>query len=412
MNIRKRFPAFFYRDFRLLWGGQLLSLTGTQMQMVALNWQIYEITHSAVALGLIGLFRFLPIAIFSLLAGSISDVHNRKYILYFTQTIQAAFAILLGVLSIFHSINAPLIFIITILSSIAFTFDMPARQALTPNLVDREHLTNAMSLNSIMWEVSAIGGPALGGLAIAAIGVGNIYLLNALSYIAIIGALIFMYHPGHVEGPTEPVSFAAIWEGLVFVKSKTIIWSTMLLDFFSTFFASATSLIPVFAKDILHVGPQGLGFLYAAPSIGAVLAALAVAHIGHIKKPGKVLLISITFYAVGTILFGISKDFIWSFFALFLVGGGDSVSAILRNTIRQLATPDYIRGRMTSVNMIFFMGGPQLGDFEAGILAAAVGGPLSVVIGGIGTLIAIGFVTYCIPTIRNYKHEITSAVVE
>ena len=202
------------------------------------------------------------------------------------------------------------------------------------------------------------------------------------------------------------VSFHSILEGFRFIRTKQIVWSTMLLDFFCTFFASATSLLPIYAKDILRVGPEGLGFLYAAPSIGAVLAATAMAHLGEIRKQGRILLISILFYGLGTLVFGISTSFFLSLFALAIIGAGDSVSMIIRNTIRQLATPDNVRGRMTSIGMIFAIGGPQLGEFESGLLAAAVGGPISVVIGGIGTLIAVSVVAIKVPLLRRFdRHE-------
>ena len=180
----------------------------------------------------------------------------------------------------------------------------------------------------------------------------------------------------------------------------------MLLYFFSTFFSSATALLPIFAKDILHVGPEGYGVLAAAPSIGAVLAGFVIAHLKQIKKQGYILLAAISCYALGTIIFGISTIPTLSFIGLFIVGAGDSVSTIIRNTIRQLTTPDHIRGRMTGINMIFVMGGPQLGEFEAGILAASLGGPISVVIGGVGTLIAVGLTGVLVPKLRKFDfHE-------
>lgn len=388
MDFRKRFPALFYHDFLLLWIGQGISLIGSQMQMVALNYQMYEITHSAIALGLIGMARFVPIVIFSLLGGSFSDVHNRKTILLWTQSLTSIFAVILGILTLTYHITPFFMFALTFLASAAMSFDTPARQALIPNLVEKEDISNAMSINVIMWDITAVTGPALGGLAIASIGVGNIYILNALSYLAVIVALLQIRNSGEVLEKTSSVSFQAILEGITFVRSRTIIWSTMLLDFFSTFFASATSLLPLFAKDILHVGPQGLGILYAAGSVGSIIAGVSLAHRGNIKKQGKVLLIGITFYALGTIVFGLSKSYLLSFIALAILGAGDAVSTILRNTIRQLTTPDSIRGRMTSINMIFFMGGP-----------------LSVIVGGVGTLAVIAITAYTIPTLRNYHSE-------
>jgi MFS family permease len=179
----------------------------------------------------------------------------------------------------------------------------------------------------------------------------------------------------------------------------------MLLDFFSTFFSSAYALLPIFAQDILHVGPQGLGILFAAPGIGAVLAGLVMAHMHNIKKQGMILLASVGVYGFATILFGVSTSFTLSLLALFLIGAGDSISAVIRNTVRQIATPDHMRGRMTGVNMIFFKGGPQLGEFEAGLLASALGGPWSVVIGGIGTIVAVGVMAFFIPTLRKYQGD-------
>jgi MFS family permease len=217
-----------------------------------------------------------------------------------------------------------------------------------------------------------------------------------------------MHTTGAIEGERSQVGLSSILEGLHFVKSKTIVWSTMLLDFFSTFFSSATALLPLFAKDVLQVGPEGLGLMYAAPGIGAVLASLIISHMGQIRHQGKILLGGIVFYAFGTIVFGLSKILPLSLLGLFLVGAGDSVSTIIRNTIRQIVTPDSIRGRMTSVNMIFFMGGPQLGEFEAGILASMVGGPISVVIGGVITIAVVAGAAWGIPTLRKFDTHETS----
>lgn len=399
----KKFPALKYRDFRLMWIGLLVSSIGTQMQFAAINWHIFILTGSAVSLGLIGLSRFIPITIFSLIGGTVADAHNRKRILLITQTIMVILSFVLAYTTIANIVNPIIIYIITALTSTALAFDAPPRQAITPSLVHKKHLPSAMSLNVTIWYMSMMIGPALSGFIIKLFGVGSIYLINSFSFFAVISALLLMKSSGDIEGESTPVSFSAVWEGLVFVRSKTIIWSAMLLDFFSTFFSSATALLPIFSEKILHVGPVGFGFLYAAPAVGAVITGFFVARKGTFRNEGKILLTSVLIYGAATILFGLSKIFILSFFALFLVGAGDSVSSIIRNTIRQLETPDYIRGRMTSINMIFFAGGPQLGEFEAGILAAAVGGPLSVVIGGAGTIVVVGIMAIAIPSLRNYS---------
>ncbi|OGH24908.1 MAG: hypothetical protein A3B47_02240 [Candidatus Levybacteria bacterium RIFCSPLOWO2_01_FULL_39_24] len=400
-----RFAALKYRDFRLLWIALLISTIGSQMQFAAINWHIYIITHSAISLGLIGLARFLPIAIFALLAGAVADAHNRRKILFITQITLTILSFILAFATLNNTVNPLIIYIVTSLSAVAVAFDAPPRQAIIPSLVHKDHLANAMSLNVIMFQMSMVIGPALSGFVIKQYGVGSIYLINAISFLAVITALIMMKTSGEIEGKPSKVSFGAILEGLIFIKSKTIIWSTMVLDFFSTFFSSANSLLPIFAETILHVGPIGFGILYAAQSIGAVLTGYVMAFIGKIKNQGKLLLLGVFIYALATIMFGLSR-YVWlSFLALFLVGAGDSISTVIRNTIRQLMTPDYIRGRMTSINMIFFMGGPQLGEFEAGLLAGAIGAPLSVVVGGVATVIIAGAVALKVPILRKYAGE-------
>ncbi|HVT01633.1 MAG TPA: MFS transporter [Patescibacteria group bacterium] len=401
-----RYPALKYKDFRYFWIGQFISNTGTQMQIVAINWQIYVLTHSPFALGIIGLSRFIPIAVFSLLGGSFADVHNRKTIQFITQSTLAVLSIILALTTFGKVINPFFIYAVTILAAITTSFDLPARQAMIPNLVEKKDLANAMSLNVIMFQISTVAGPAIGGFAIGYLGVGTVYLFNAISFGAVITSLILIKNTGapivHDLGTKASISIKSILEGIHFVRSKTLIWSTMLLDFFSTFFASATVLLPVYAESILHVGPIGLGFLYSADSIGAVAAGLAIAHTGKIKNQGILLLSAVGVFGAATIIFGLSTNYIFSILALVILGAGDAVSTVIRNTIRQIETPDYIRGRMTSINMIFFAGGPQLGEFEAGLLASLVGTPLSVVLGGIGTLIVVGIVSYTIPAVRNY----------
>ena len=401
----KRYAALHYRDFRLLWGGQFVSTIGSQMQFVALNWQIYQLTHSPLALGIIGLVRFVPIVFSGLIAGNFADAHNRKKIMFISQIILGIVSLSMAALTFAHLITPALIYILTAIAAVVASFDTPARQAFIPRLVAKEHLSNAMSLNSIVWEVGAITGPALAGFLIAGFGVGEIYAIDAISYGAILVSLLAIQTKGGVGEAAVKVSFKSILEGLHFVRSETMIWSTMLLDFFSTFFSSAYALLPIFATDILHTGPQGLGILYAAPSIGAVVTGFVMAHFHKLRHQGVILLSAVVLYGAATALFGFSNWFTLSLLALFLIGAGDSISMIIRNTIRQMVTPDHIRGRMTSINMIFFMGGPQLGEFEAGALAALLGAQTSVVVGGIGTVVAVGITAWAIPKLRRYQGD-------
>jgi len=391
-----------YSDFRLLWIGQMISSVGTQMQMVAINWHIYALTHSAVMLGLTGLMRIVPIIIFSLFGGVVADAHDRRRLMLITQSLMMVFAALLGLATNLGIISAYIIYAMAATTAATGAFDGPARQALVPNLVRKEHLTNALSLNNINAQVASISGPMLAGFVIAGLGVGAVYWINALSFLAVIVALLFMHTPTQKNLGVAKVNLDSLTEGVKFVFSVKIITATMLLDFIATFFSSASALLPIFAQDILKVGPEGLGILYGAESVGAFIAGVIVARAGNIKRQGAILLTAVASYGVATAFYGASQLFVLSFFFLALVGASDTVSTILRNTIRQIMTPDHLRGRMTSVNMIFFMGGPQLGNLEAGIVAALFGAPFSVISGGVATVIAVGLVAWLVPQLRNY----------
>jgi MFS family permease len=394
--------ALRHRDFRLIWLGQLISLAGTQMQQVAINWHIYILTKSPVALGLIGLMRVVPIIVFSLIGGAIADARDRRRVLVVTQIAMMFFAATLGLLTITGLINAPLIYALAALTAAAGAFDSPARQALYPNLVPQEHLTNAVSLINLSRQTASILGPTLAGFVIAALNVEAVYWINAASFLAVLAALVLMKTPAQKSLGASSVSLSAVGEGFRFVIQSPIILSTMLLDFLATFFSSATSLLPIFASEILNVGAQGLGILYGAESIGAIIAGAIMSLIGNLKRQGAILLGAVAAYGVATTLYGMSDLFILSIVLLAFVGAADTVSTILRNTIRQLSTPDHLRGRMTSVNMIFFMGGPQLGNLEAGIAAALFGAPLAVISGGIATGLLVIVTAWLVPQLREY----------
>jgi MFS family permease len=307
-----------------------------------------------------------------------------------TQTIMLTSAALLtaGTLAGFESVWP--IYVLSGIASAATAFDTPARQALMPTLVPIEDFPNAVSLAVIVFNVATIAGPAIAGFLLAESGPAIIYGINALSFLAVIGALIAMRASGQPELQTErkdALSLAALKEGLTFVWHTPIIVQTMTLDFLATFFASATLLLPIFAQERLHVGARGYGFLAAAPAIGSVLTALVLARLGTLRRQGRLVVASVAVFGVATAAFGVSTVYWVSLLMLAITGAADTVSTVLRQTIRQLVTPNHLRGRMTSINMMFFMGGPQLGELEAGVLAGFIGAPLSVVIGGLGSLI-------------------------
>jgi MFS family permease len=276
--------------------------------------------------------------------------------------------------------------------------------------VPREHLPNAISLNTIMFQTASVVGPSLGGLLIAAAGVGWVYVANAISFGFVIVALLMMRDVPDREpaapGARDDVSWHAALEGLRFVFSSPLIRSTMLLDFFATFFSSATALLPIYAQDILRVGARGYGWLYAAPAAGAIVtSAVMVRAVDAIHWRGRWLGGAVMMYGLATVAFGSSRLFWLSFVALALTGATDTVSMVFRNVIRQMETPDHLRGRMMGVNMVFFMGGPQLGELEAGLVANWLGAVISVVSGGAGCMIATAWILATTPSLLAYRRD-------
>ena len=414
MSSSSPFVALQHRNFRLLWSGQLVSFSGSMMQTAAILWHVSLLapaSQRALALGLVGLVRLLPIVFFSIAAGAVADAWDRRRVMLVTQSAMGATAVALAFLSFGRLSHPGPIYILAAIGSSAGAFDGPARQSLTPSLVPREHLPNAISLNAIMLQIASVSGPAIGGIVIATLGVGWVYLLNALTFVFVIVALLMMRDvPSRDARAPSNVSFRSVKEGLGFVFADPIIRSTMLLDFFATFFSSATALLPIFAQDILHVGARGYGWLYAAPSIGAVLMSLIMVRwIEHIEHRGIVLLWSVCAYGAATIVFGVSRAFWLTFFCLAVTGAADTVSMVLRNVVRQLGTPDHLRGRMTGINMVFFQGGPQLGELEAGLVAQWLGARSSVVTGGIGCLVATAWIAATTPALRHYRRSFVDA---
>jgi MFS family permease len=361
------------------------------MQLVAINWHVYLLTKSPLALGGVGLVRILPIIFCSLVGGVVADAVDRKRLMLATQGSMLASAAFLTVMTATGLQSIWPIYTLTAIASAALAFDNPARQAMLPTLVPVEDFPNAVSLGIIVFNSAMIVGPALAGFLLSIRGPALIYGINAVSFVAVIIALLLMRASGraHVEEQAPQINLSALREGLRFVWRTPIIVQTMTLDFVATFFASATALLPIFAAEILNVGARGLGLLAAAPGTGSIISGLAMARIGITKKQGKIVLGSVAIYGAATVVFGLSRWFWLSLLMLAITGAADTVSTVLRQTIRQLVTPNHLRGRMTSVNMIFFMGGPQLGEMEAGAVAALIGATLSVVTGGVGCLIAV-----------------------
>jgi MFS family permease len=406
------FVALGHRDFLLLMIGRFVSTIGRQMQTVAIAYQVYQLNHSSLELGLLGLFRILPVIAFSLAGGVLADAVDRRRLMLFTQPALMACSTTLAGLTAFGIVGVGHIYAITMIAAAIGALDMPARQAIIPLLVPRAHLPNALSWNITLMEVGTIAGPALGGVAIAVLGVAGAYSFDAAAFIAPILALILMRArpgPSAVEGVR---GWRAAIEGLRFIRGNAIVVAVMSLDFGATFWGSATVLLPVFADQVLHVGAEQLGLLYSAPAVGSVIGAVVMTLISNrIRKPGWPLLLAVIAYGLSTVGFGLATT-MWVCF-LFLAGTGltDTVSMTLRHQILQLLTPDALRGRVTAANQVFVQGGPQLGQLEAGAVAAGFGAPLSVATGGVACVVTVLVIGALVPAIRRYRFSDESSVV-
>lgn len=398
-----RFPALRSRDLRLLLAGQAVSLTGTQMQQVAVVWQLYLLTGSPLSLGLLGLFRVTPILLLALGGGVAADALDRRKLMLASQGGMMVSS--LGLLAATHAgvMTPALIYALSALSGVAFAFDAPARQSLLPQLVDAKTLPNALSLYTTVYQVAAIAGPALGGALLAWKGVMPIYALDVLSFFAVLSALLSMEHSAPSRG-LAGLSAGAAMEGLRFLRRSPVILSTMLLDFAATFLAGSLLLLPIFADQLLRVGPRGLGLLYAAQPAGAAVTGLLLTSLPTVRRQGATVLASVAAYGAAIAVFGLSRWFPLSLLALAASGAADTVSMVMRQTLRQILTPNELRGRMTSVNMMFFIGGPQLGEVEAGVVAKMAGVRFSVWSGGALCILAALLAAALVPSLRRYEH--------
>jgi MFS family permease len=407
----------------------LVSLVGTQMQNVAIDWHIWVLTRSPLALGLVGLVRVVPIVILSLVGGLVADRRDRRRVLLVTQSTMTLVALALGAATLLGRDSVGLVYLLTACTSAAGAFDNPSRQSLIPRLVPEKDLPGALAIMLSAFQLAAIAGPALTGLLLAGVagagaemsahahagGLAVIYFLNAASFFGVLLTLFTLKTSGEVarsEGaPENPL--ASLKEGLHFVFTTPIVVWTMSLDFFATFFSGSMSLLPIFADQVLRTGPAGYGWLRAAPGLGALLGSVWSSVHGIPRRQGRVFLWAVAAYGATTIVFGLSRSFALTFAALALVGLSDTISTVVRQTVRQLVTPDAFRGRMTGVNMVFFMGGPQLGELEAGFVAslfasAALGASVAVVSGGIGTLLVVAFIAARAKVVREYDWTATS----
>ena len=425
------YAAFRFPAFRFYTAGNLISVVGRLMLMIAVEWEIYARTHSATALGLVGLVIALPVVLLSLPAGHVADRFPRKRIVLVTQALSAICSLALAFVSWQHlaipnwavlragnhflysiasvferhtwfhfdDLSIPLIYLILLISATGRTFGWAARASYFPQLVPRDVFANAVTWNSSTFQIGSVIGPALGGLLIVRMGFPFIYALDAACGMSFF-LLILPIHSSDRGSSSERNAWRSLKEGLRFVLSKKVVLATITLDMFAVFLGGATALLPIFADQILHCGPIGLGWMRAAPGIGAFIMALLIAYLPPMKHAGKTLLWCVTGFGAATIVFGLSRSLWLSLAMLFLTGVFDSVSVVVRHTLLQLVTPDSMRGRISAVNNIFIGTSNELGALESGLTAALFGPLISVVAGGVGTILVVLGVAWKWPETR------------
>jgi hypothetical protein len=392
------------RSFRLLWIGQLVSLTGTQLRLVAIPYQIYLITGSSLDVGLIGLFQAIPLISLALFGGVIADRVDRRRLLIVTQIGLAACSAGLAIGTQLGFANVLYLYAFTAIGAGFSALDGPARGALTPSLVAREQLPAAMALNQVLFQTAAIAGPALAGVVILTFGVAGAYWIDVASFVVAIGAVTALVAPPREIRIHPPVG-RVLDEGLAHFRANRILFGTMLLDFLATFFGSPRALFPFYADRIFAVGPQGLGLLFAAPGVGSLIAALTSGWTKRVRHQGVAVLLAVAAWGLAIAGFGLMNDglFIPALVFVALAQGADTVSAIFRSTILLTVVPDYLRGRLVAISSMFFLGGPYLGQVESGVVADLVSPVFSVVSGGVATLLSVVGIALWAPEVISYR---------
>lgn len=395
------------KPFRRLTAGQLVSLIGRQITTVAVPYQVYTMTGSPVLVGLLGVAQVVPLISVSLGGGSIADRVDRRRLLLVTQALLAlcSLALLLGALA-----HPPVVFVFAVvaLASSVAALDSPTRTAMVPNLVSPERLAGALSLNIAMFQTTLVAGPALGGIVIAHLGLAGAYLVDVASFAASMLAVWLLPAQPPRSTAREPM-IAALRRGFAFIRRRRVILGSYAMDLSAMIFGLPRAVFPVLAATTFHSGAEGLGYLYAAPGVGAVLAALSSGWLSRSSRLGRVVVVSIAVWAVAIIAFGFVTALWIGLLWLAVAGAADSISAVCRNTIQQTLTPDELRGRLTVTYFMVVVGGPFIGDFEAGLVAGTTSAQVSVVSGGVLSLIGLVAAAVAFPQVWNYRGRATDA---
>jgi MFS family permease len=384
-------PAFVFFQY-----ARLIVVIGTEMQSVAIGWQVYEITREPLALGYVGLAQFLPGLLLFLITGHAADYFDRRRLLVWCHAGLAFTSCMLYLATRGPSPQISQIYAIMVLVGIVRAFSGPASRSILPMLVPAEHFSNAIAWNATFFQASVLIGPALGGLVYSLSGGPSAVYVGA-----IVTAIVSAFLMRRVD--TKPASartFDSVLDGLRFIRRQKIVMGSISLDLFAVLFGGAVALLPVYASEILHTGPWGLGLLRSSPAIGAGVMAVLIAYRPVQRRVGITLFIFVALYGLFTILFGTSRNLLLSMAALFMVGACDMVSIIIRNTLVQLATPNQMRGRVTAIELIFIGASNELGEFESGVTAHLLGAVPAVIVGGVGSLLVVGLWAYAFPELR------------
>jgi MFS family permease len=392
--------AFGFRDFRYFQAARLISILGMQMQGVAIGWQVYAITKRPLDLAWVGLAQFLPAAGLSLHAGNAADRYDRRRILLVCHGAMASLslALLLVARDVGHGVGP--IYVVLAGVGVARAFLGPTNQSTLPSLVPVDVFGNAVAWSSSLWQSGTVIGPVLGGLVYGAAGPGRVYATAACSSVAALSLIAAMRAPPARGGSKASPQRPGVLEGVRYVRRNPIVLGAISLDLFAVLLGGATALLPVYARDVLGLGPFALGILRSAPGVGAAVTGVALAMHPIEKGAGAKMLACVALFGVATIVFGLSRSFALSLAALTMAGAADMVSVVVRSALVQLATPDAMRGRVSAVNMVFIGASNELGEFESGVTAQWLGAVPAVVVGGLGTLLVVAIWTLLFPALR------------
>lgn len=393
-------PILGIRDFRLFMGGRLLSILSTQMQAVAVGWQVYDITHDPLTLGYVGLAGFLPIASLTLPAGDVADRFDRRRTLTFAYSVQGLCGLLFLGLTLAHSAVVWPFYVVMALFGVGRAFAGPSQQSFVPFLVPKPVVARAVAWSSSANQMGTILGPALGG-AIYILGPGAVYATCLALFTASVASVAAIRTQVRIPPPEPGVTAVRrLIAGLAFAARTPIVLGAISLDLFAILLGGATAMLPVYAHDILNVGPEGLGMLRSAMAVGATTTALVLANMPLQRNAGLTMFLAVALFGVGVIVFALSTSFLLSLAALVVMGASDQVSVVTRNTVVQLATPETMRGRVSAVHMLFVGTSNELGEFRAGTMAAWLGAVPAVAIGGVGILLVVAIGAWRFPELR------------